>query len=166
MANRSEDVKNDATETNDAKEQNTDAFLEKVMIRSDLPDVFDARDITEVVFRTMRDMISNEITEKVAAELHCPASKITNREMPDEMSELWVDTNPIVRYISKVRPILDIDDQLFIRRIKQEGGVPKKVSIEQVITAVFATTKEQLPESLIKEIGEFLPGTIKTMWLE
>lgn len=34
------------------------AFLEKVMIRGELEDVFDARDVSEVVFRTMRDLIT------------------------------------------------------------------------------------------------------------
>ena len=35
-------------------------FLEKVMLKGNLNDIYDARDISEVVFRSMRDMMTTE----------------------------------------------------------------------------------------------------------
>jgi hypothetical protein len=51
-------------------------FLEKVMFKAELEDIFDARDITEVVFRTMRDMMTTEASDRVAEELHKEAEPI------------------------------------------------------------------------------------------
>ncbi len=48
------------------------SFLEKVAAQAGLADIYDARDITEVVFRTMRDMMTNESIDHVAQELHKP----------------------------------------------------------------------------------------------
>jgi len=33
-------------------------FLEKVLIKSGLEDIFDARDVTEVIYRAMRDLMA------------------------------------------------------------------------------------------------------------
>jgi len=35
-------------------------FLEKVMIKSGLEDIFDARDVTEVIYRAIRDLMTTE----------------------------------------------------------------------------------------------------------
>lgn len=142
------------------------AFLEKVMISAGLPDIFDARDISEVVFRTMRDVMSNNATQEVANELHRPASGSRADKIKEEVADLWLDTNPIVRVISSLRPPLSIDEDLFLRRVRQEGGVPKTVSTEKVLAAIFAATKEELSSDAITEVGQFLPGQIKTLWQE
>ncbi|MEM9807845.1 MAG: hypothetical protein AAF959_21465 [Cyanobacteria bacterium P01_D01_bin.56] len=51
-----------------------------------------------------------------------------------------------------------------MRRIRQEGGVPKDVSPEGVVIAVFSTVKEELPPERIQEISSFLPDGLKVMW--
>lgn len=43
-------------------------FLEKVMLKGNLSDLFDARDITEVVFRVMRDLMTTEAADRVEEE--------------------------------------------------------------------------------------------------
>ncbi|MCM1984624.1 DUF2267 domain-containing protein [Lyngbya confervoides] len=142
------------------------AFLEKVMAKAGLPDVFDARDITEVVFRTMRDMMGNEAAQNIASELRTPASKSHAKEIQEEVADLWLDTNPIVSFISSIRPPLEIDDSLFLRRVNQEGAVPKQVSVEKVVSAIFSATKAELSSAQVQEIENHLPGQIKTLWQE
>ena len=45
-------------------------FLEEVALKAELSDIFDARDLTNVVYRTMRDLMPNEASEAVKSELH------------------------------------------------------------------------------------------------
>ena len=104
---------------------NERAFLQKVMDRASLPDIYDARDLTTVVFRTMRDLMTTETDQKTEAAFK-----------DADIADLWRDDNPIVSFLSRFRPPLDIDSELVLRRIKQEGGVPKNVSAEAVVIAV------------------------------
>lgn len=140
-------------------------FLEKVMTRANLPDLFDARDITEVVFRTMRDMMTNEAVDHVAAELHEEAvTPADQKALQNEVAELWTDTNPLVRFLSRVRPPLIIKPETFLFRINQEAGLPPTVTPEVAIKAVFAATKDELSLERIQEIAGFLPGVIRELW--
>lgn len=139
-------------------------FLEKVMLKGELEDIFDARDIAEVVFRTMRDLMTTAASERVADELHKPAEPTEDKALQDEISTLWQDTNPIVSFLSRVRPPLKFDDETFLFRIRQEGGLPKNVNPESAVSAVFSATKEELSSDRISEIGGFLPGQIKQLW--
>ena len=129
------------------------AFLEKVMQRSSIPDIYDARDITIVVFRALRDLISTEVSERTGADLD-----------DEQITKLWKDDNPIVAALSKLRPPLNVDTETFLRRIKQEGGVPKNVSPESAVIAVFSTVREELSPERRKEIAGFLPDGLKVMW--
>ncbi len=129
------------------------AFLEKVMQRSSIPDIYDARDITIVVFRALRDLISTEASERTEADLS-----------DEQITKLWKDDNPIVAALSKLRPPLNVDTETFLRRIKQEGGVPKNVTPEAAVIAVFSTVREELPPERVKEIAKFLPDGLKVMW--
>ncbi len=140
------------------------AFLERIMTQAGLPDIFDARDITEVVFRTMRDMMSHDAAQQVAAELHQRASDTRSDEIREEVADLWLDTNPIVSLISQLRPPLNIDADLFLRRIRQEGAVPKHIETEQVLTAIFSATKAELSPERKAEVGRCLPGQIQQLW--
>lgn len=140
-------------------------FLEKVMLRGELEDIFDARDLTTIVYRTMRDLMTTEASKAVEAELHEEAEEnATNKRLQEEIAKLWHDDNPIVAWLSNIRPPLKFDADTFIFRIEKEGGVPRGTSAEKVIDAVFSATKEELSSDKISKVGEFLPGKIKDMW--
>lgn len=152
-----------------AKEHHS--FLEKVMTQAGLADLYDARDITEVVFRTMRDMMTNEAIDHVAEELHSPIMEenkdrtlYTATPLATEVEDLWKDTNPIVRFLSHVRPTLDIRDTTFLFRVQQEAGLPQNTSAERVVKAVFSATKDELSPERIQEIAGFLPGVVRQLW--
>lgn len=140
-------------------------FLEKVALKAELPDIFDARDLTTVVYRTMRDLMTTEASKAVESELHEEAEeKASNKRLQEEIADLWHDDNPLVAWLSDIRPPLKFDDKTFIFRIEKEGGLPRGTTGEKVIGAVFSATKEELSEARIKEIAEFLPGKIKEIW--
>lgn len=128
-------------------------FLEKVMKKASLPDIYDARDITTVVFRTMRDLMTTATDEQTEAAFK-----------DAELADIWRDDNPVVSFLSRFRPPLDINTETFLRRVKQEGGVPKNVSAEAVVIAVFSTARESLSETQAKEIANTLPDGLKVMW--
>lgn len=141
-------------------------FLEKVAIRANLEDIFDARDITEVVFRTMRDMMTKDASDRVAAELHEPVEPTEDKALQNEIADLWNDTNPITRFLSRIRPPLKIKSGTFLFRINQEAGLPRAVGAETAVKAVFWATKDELSDERIKEIAGFLPDEIRQLWNE
>ncbi|MCU0565676.1 MAG: DUF2267 domain-containing protein [Oculatellaceae cyanobacterium Prado106] len=164
----------DPTEMEDSRvltARQHDSFLEKVMTQSGLADPYDARDITEVVFRTMRDMMTNEAVDRVAEELHDPLMEDNKDQalyaatpLATEVEDLWQDTNPIVHFLSRVRPVLKIRDETFLFRVSQESSLPAHVAPEQAVKAVFSATKDELSGDRIQEVAEFLPGTIRQLW--
>jgi uncharacterized protein (DUF2267 family) len=146
-------------------------FLEKVKLKAELSDLYDARDITEVVFRTMRDMMTNEATEHVAEELHEPLDAdnpdrtlYTATPLATEIADLWQDTNPIVHFLSRIRPPLKIKSDTFLFRIRQEAGLPPEVPAEEATAAVFSATKDELSQERIQEVASFLPDKIRELW--
>ena len=139
-------------------------FLEKVMLKGNLGDLFDARDITEVVFRTMRDMMSTEAADRVANELHEPMEPTKDKALQNEVADLWKDTNPIVSFLSRIRPPLIIKSETFLFRIRQEAGLQPDVAPETVVKAVFSATKDELSQERIQEIASFLPDKIRQLW--
>ncbi len=130
-------------------------FLEKVQLKAELPDIFDARDLTVIVYRTLRDLMTTESSEKIKAEL---------KGDKQEIHELWKDTNPLVAWLSQIRPPLTFDGQTFLRRIEQEGGVPHGTDGIKVINAVFSATKQELSDAMKREIETVLPDGIKDIW--
>jgi uncharacterized protein (DUF2267 family) len=164
----------DPTEIEDARilpASQHHSFLEKVMDQGGLADLYDARDITEVVFRTIRDMMTNEASDRVAEDLHTPLMTenddktiYTATPLATEVSDLWQDTNPIVHFLSRIRPALNISDKTFLFRIQQEAGLPSHVKAEQVVKAVFSATKDNLPEARIQDVAEVLPGVVRQIW--
>lgn len=140
-------------------------FLEKVALRAELPDIFDARDLTTIVYRTMRDLMTTEVAKQVESELHDPAEEgVKQKGLQREIADLWHDDNPLVAWLSDIRPPLKFDADTFIFRIEKEGGVPRSTTGEKVINAVFSATKEELTKDRIAEVADFLPGKIKDMW--
>ncbi|NEZ59029.1 DUF2267 domain-containing protein [Adonisia turfae] len=128
-------------------------FLEQIMQKANFPDIYDARDTTVVVFRTMRDMMTTEASDRIEA-------AFSNQEI----AKLWRDDNPIVRLISRLRPPLKIDSEIFMRRITQEGSVPKDVTPQGVTIAVFSTVRNELPADIVQEISGYLPDGVKVLW--
>ncbi len=145
-------------------------FLEKVMVNGHLEDIFDARDITELVYRTMRDLMTTEASDRVEAELHTEVLPTDDKTLQKEIADLWKDTNPLVGLLSRVRPPWQgpapfvIDSNLFIFRVEQEGPLPSGVKPETAIAAVFSATKDELSEERIQEIAGFLPDRILKIW--
>ena len=152
--------------------QDSIPFLEKVMRAANLQDIYEARDLSEVVYRTMRDLMPKDAIERVGSELDKPAISTDDKTLQDNIADLWKDRNPIVSWLSKVRPPFDtsgawgIDEQRFITRIEQEGGMPNTTRGETVVKAVFSATKEELSRERVQEIAGFLPGKIKQLWNE
>ncbi len=148
------------------------AFLEKVMIKGNIPDPFDARDITEVVFRVMRDLMTTEASDRVAEELHEEVLETEDKALQMEIADLWKDTNPIVGFLSRVRPpwqgpgIFKINDDRFLFRVANEGMMPPERDREQVVKAVFSATKDELSAERIQEIASWLPGKVRQLWEE
>ncbi|WP_414562236.1 MULTISPECIES: DUF2267 domain-containing protein [unclassified Anabaena] len=147
-------------------------FLEKVMAKSGLSDIFDARDITVVIYRVMRDLMTTEAADRVEAELHEPAEVTKDKSLQMEIADLWHDTNPIVGFLSRVRPpwqgpgIFKIDSDRFLFRVENEGGMPGNVNPEQVVKAVFSATKDELSSERIQEIASWLPDKVRQLWEE
>ncbi|MDE5094589.1 MAG: DUF2267 domain-containing protein [Trichodesmium sp. St11_bin5] len=135
-------------------------FLQKVQTQARLPDIYDARDISIIIFRTMRDLMTTEASNQIASDLASSSEKPD----PDEIGELWKDNNPLVAFLSKVRRPLIFDGKTFIFRVSQEAGVPKGIAAETVIKAVFSAVKEELSTQRIQEIAKFMPDEIKIMW--
>jgi len=140
-------------------------FLEKVQIKAGVDDIFDARDLSEVVFRSMRDLMTTEAADRVFEELKGEkAATSDDQSLQDDISGLWKDTNPIVAFLSRLRPVLNIDDETFLFRIRQEGGLQRGIEPEVAINAVFSATKDELSQERIQEITEALPGKIRQLW--
>jgi uncharacterized protein (DUF2267 family) len=146
------------------------SFLEKVMVRSGFADLYDARDFSEVVFRVMRDLMTTEASDRVEAELHTEAVPTDEKALQFEVSDLWRDSNPLVRFLSRVRPpwqgpgIFKIDSDRFLFRVANEGGKPGTVDREQAVKAVFSATKDELSEERIQEIASWLPDYVRQLW--
>ncbi len=159
------------TSTREIKEKDI-PFLEKVQAKSGISDLYDARDITEVVFRVMRDLMTTEAADRVEEELHQPAEITDDKSLQMEIADLWHDTNPIVGFLSRVRPpwqgpgIFKIDSDRFLFRVANEGGMQPNVDREQVVKAVFSATKDELSSERIQEIASWLPDKVRQLWEE
>jgi len=147
-------------------------FLEKVKEQSGLGDIYDARDITEVVYRVMRDLMTTEAADRVEDELHKPAEESDDKSLQMEIADLWHDSNPLVRFLSRVRPpwqgpgIFKIDSDRFLFRVANEGGMQPNVDREKVVKAVFSATKDELSPERIEEIASWLPDHVRQLWQE
>ncbi|MGB3514911.1 MAG: DUF2267 domain-containing protein [Elainellaceae cyanobacterium] len=146
-------------------------FLEKVKVKGSLPDLYDARDITETVFRVMRDVMTTAEADRIEEELHDSVLPTDEKALQMEVAELWKDRNPIVSLLSRIRPPmkgpapLGIDSKLFLTRVDNEGGVPKTVNAEIVVAAVFSATKDELSPERVESVAQWLPeGKVRELW--
>jgi uncharacterized protein (DUF2267 family) len=143
------------------------AFIETVMRKGHLEDAFAAKDITELVFRTMRDLMTTEAVDRVTAELDKEQEVVPTEEykaLPDEVEDLWRDTDPVVGFLSRIQEPMKFDSDSFLYRIRQEAKLPAGIDVETVVCAVFAATKQELSRERIEEISSFLPEKIRRMW--
>ena len=148
--------------------QQKTTFLDQVMERSGLPDIYDARDFSVVVFRTLRDLLTTEAADSVASNLET-ASISDNRDksLQGTIADLWNDTNPVVGTLSRLRGPLKVDDDRFLRRIIEEGGgLPSGITPKQALKAVFSATKQHLMLSSIQTIESVLPPKVLAIWQE
>lgn len=136
----------------------TSEFANAVRDRAQLTDAYDARDIAEVVFRTMRDLMSTEAADRVAEDL------ARSEEAGQALADLWKDTNPITSWLSRVRRPLEYDGETFLFRVRQEGGLQKGKDERTVVNAVFTVFKPKLSAEVASIVAESLPGEVKTMW--
>jgi len=147
-------------------------FLEKVMVKGGFADPYDARDFTEVVFRVMRDLMTTEAADNVKAELHEEVLHTDEKALQMEIADLWKDTNPIVGFLSRVRPPwqgpepFKIDSDRFLFRCANEGGLPPTIEREQAVKAVFSATKDELSSERIQEVASWLPQKVRQLWQE
>ena len=152
------------------------SFLEQVMVEGGFADPYDARDFTEVVFRIMRDLMTTEAADRVADELHEELMPTKEKALKMEVTDLWKDTNPLVAFLSRVRPPLQgeglkgINSERFFTRAANEGGLQvtpanKVAACEQAVKAVFSATKKELSEERIQEIATWLPKDgVQQLW--
>ncbi|TAG46976.1 MAG: DUF2267 domain-containing protein [Oscillatoriales cyanobacterium] len=108
-----------------------------------------------------RDLMTTEASDRVEAELHKAelhkeVLPTDDKTLQTEIADLWKDTNPLVRLLSRVRePLrgpapLGIDSNLFVRRVELEGSLPSGVKSETAIAGVFSATKDELSISQYK----------------
>ncbi len=141
-------------------------FLEKVQAHAGFPDIYDARDFSVVVFRTLRDLMTTEMSDSIARDLEfTPISIQSDKSLNGNVAQLWNDTNPLVSWLSRLRGPLNVTTDRFLRRtIEEGGGLPNGITPEAAIQAVFHVTKAELSPTSEREIFDVLPPEIAQLW--
>lgn len=149
----------------------TTPFLHKVKLKGHFEDISEAKEAVQIVFRSMRDLMTQEAIKRVESELHTPAITAEERDLPNndqataqDVAELWRDTDPIESVYSQMRQPQHFDDQHFFYRISQEVKQTDGVEPETVIKAIFSATKDELSADRVEEVESFLPGKIQEIW--
>mgnify|MGYP006266230417 CR=1 FL=1 len=153
-----------------AQAQAQHTFLQKVALQANLTNLYEAKEMSEIVFRVMRDMMDASLIDAISADLNASAHVGKNKILTVPISQLWNDSNPIVGWLSRIRSPFGheapggIDDTWFLRRVRLEGGIPKTSTAPETVKAVFAATKAELSEANIQAVESRLPGRIRLFW--
>lgn len=136
-------------------------FLEKVVENSPLNDINEAQVATKVVFRLLRDLMPTDEIERIEEEFEGQKSGAET-----SLAELWDDPNVMVAFFSRISPLrqLSISAGTFFLRLKQEGALPEDADPKAVTKAIFLATQDELPQSRIDEIAQFLPDEVRQLW--
>jgi uncharacterized protein (DUF2267 family) len=126
----------------------TDTFYQTVMRTSHEPSRSAAKRATAAVFHALRDRLTAEEAEQVAAQL------------PLELKDVWHGGEAAGR-----RPV-KMDKREFYARVEREAGLTTTPQAHWTTLAVFAALKEQLSPGEAEDVLAQLPKDLKEIWAE
>jgi uncharacterized protein (DUF2267 family) len=126
---------------------NARTMYSRVAIEAELDSLAEARQVTGVVLRALRDRLMPEEAEQASAQL------------PTELKALW-RAGPEAPH----RP-LRMHRRDFYERVKTEAGLASVRTAERATDAVFAALKEQISGGECDDILAQLPKDLKQVWV-
>jgi uncharacterized protein (DUF2267 family) len=124
----------------------TETFFRRVMLEAGRPDLEDARRLTAVVFHALRDRLTRDEANQVAAQL------------PAELKTLW-RTGEVAW-----REPLKMDRDEFYARVRAEAELASDREARAVTRAVFAALQDQLSPGETDDVLAQLPRDLKAVW--
>ena len=124
----------------------TRAFYRLVRERVNGLGIEESKQVTAVVLRALRDRLTRDEAEQVAAQL------------PRPLKEVWVLGDRPGR-----RPIKIRRDE-FLQRVKHEAGLLSGEAARRLTEAVFAVLKTQLSPGEADDVLAQLPRDLKKLW--
>jgi uncharacterized protein (DUF2267 family) len=122
------------------------AFYRMVRERVDGLGIEESKRVTGVVLRALRDRLTWEEAEQVAAQL------------PQPLKEVWTLGDQPRRQPLKIRR-----DE-FLQRVKHEAGLLSGDAARRLTEAVFAALKAQLSPGEADDVLAQLPRDLKALW--
>jgi uncharacterized protein (DUF2267 family) len=124
----------------------TQAFYRLIREHGEGLGIEETKRATAVVFRALRDRLTREEAEHVAAQL------------PAALKEVWTAGERPGRQPLKLR-----EDE-FLERVKHEAGLTSGEAARRVTMAVFAALKAQLSAGEAEDVAAQLPRDLKDLW--
>ena len=125
---------------------NTRAFYRLVRERVDRLGIEESKRVTAIVLWALRDRLTRDEAEQVAAQL------------PKPLKEIWALGDRPGRRPLKIRR-----DE-FLQRVKHEAGLLSGDAARRVTEAVFAALKAQLSRGEADDVLAQLPRDLKSLW--
>jgi uncharacterized protein (DUF2267 family) len=125
----------------------TQAFYRHVRERVDGLGLEETKQATAVVLRALRDRLTREEAEQVAAQL------------PGPLKEIWAAGDRPGR-----RPVKLRRDE-FLQRIKHEAGLLSGAAARRLTEAVFSALRAQLSPGEAEDVLAQLPKDLKALWI-
>jgi uncharacterized protein (DUF2267 family) len=123
-------------------------MFSRVGVEAGLDTLDDARRATAAVLHALRDRLTPAEADQAAAQL------------PRELKELWYGGPPPAAAPAKVH----VGE--FLRRVRDDAGLPDLRTAELATDAVFAALKEQLSDGESDDILAQLPRDLKRVWVQ